>query len=163
MRWREMEEYKRMDWGLVVRREDSMHVHLLECRVCPEVWVTTRTPSHPPTHPTAAFPTHPPASHHQEHQSESPPNVALLTPYWPSEDSVSRVTGSWLLPPPSPTHPSPPPPTLPRTDHVTFRKASPSSPLLLLTLSQPERSQRPLAAGCLEPCSPLRGFKGNAV
>lgn len=57
-------------------------------------------------------------------------------------------------------HPTPPP--LLGTDHVTFRKASPTSPSLLLTLSSPGRCQRLFTAGSLAGFSPLRGFKGKS-
>lgn len=95
---------------------------------------------------------------------QSPPNITHLTSHWPTEDSVSKATHSRLHPP-SHTHtlfyhppvsPSTPPPH-PGTDHMTFRKGSPSSPLLLLTLSWSGRRLRLPTVDCLHGSSPLKG------
>lgn len=130
-----------------------MCVHPLECRVRPSVWVTpppsSLLPSHPPTHLT------PPAASNCSHHlilrlwlHTGQLRILFLRQHAPDSTPSCRPLPSLLYPPPFPAQ-----------DHVTFRKASPTSPLLLLTLSWPARCQRLSTAGCLAASSPLKRFQ----
>lgn len=131
--------------------------------VCPSIRMQSAfsSVSHPPIHP----PTHltPPAaasncSHHPElrlwlHTGQL--RILFLRQHAP-DSSPSHLQQ------PSLQSFNPPYPTLPSTDHVTFRKASPTSPLLSLTLSWLDRCQRLSAARWLAAFSLRRGFKGKS-